>query len=222
MFLLSPRDGWCKTVLSFKNYTRVDHVAVFTKRTSIGPMCSGFLRLCCYDDESSLTKNGSWCAYVCASAIEVVYRACLCLLLKLRNYHFAWLCTRNLMSSFGCAGTGTAWRQLINTSLLRGVSCLSSSYNVPGLSKQLEKKTMIFASPKRSMKLIHVSVFFSVSRLDYVSVDKRWRSRSYSRSFNFSPTDYVLFCLLGFVITTVHLTCKQVYKQIMRVLRRWT
>jgi len=185
-------------------------------------MCSGFLRLCCYDDESSLTKNGSWCAYVCASAIEVVYRACLCLLLKLRNYHFAWLCTRNLMSSFGCAGTGTAWRQLINTSLLRGVSCLLSSYSLPDLSKKRSKDAMIFASSKSNTKSIHVSVFFSVSRLDHVPIDKRWRSRSCSGSQSFSFTPHVLFCLLSFVITTAYLTCNQARDHSLRVLGRWT
>ena len=159
---------------------------------------------------------------MCASTTKIAHGVCAYLLLKLQNYHCAWLCIKNLMSSSPYVRTGNAWRQFINTSLLRGVSCLLSNYNLPDLSKKRSKDAIIFASSKSSTKSSHVSVFFSVSRLDHVSVDKRWRSLSCSGSQSSSFTSCVLFCLLGFVITTVHLTHKQVRDYGMRVLGRWT
>jgi len=185
-------------------------------------MCSGVVRLYDHDYISSLPETLLERLYVCASATKMAHRLCSCLLLKFRNYHCAWLCIKNLMSSSPYARTGNAWRQFINISLLRGVSCLLSSYNLPDLSKKRSKDAMIFASSKSNTKSIHVSVFFSVSRLDYVSVNKRWRSRSCSRSQSFGLTLYVLFCLFGFVITTVHLTHTQARDHSMRPFGRWT
>jgi len=187
-------------------------------------MCCGFPRLCCHDYMSSHTKTYVMHFHVCDFVTETGYRICSYLLLKLRNYHCAWLrryrkCHVLLVmrGHWGCLAT--AYKSLLSPSNVLSPKILT----FPHSSKGQLNNGMISESSQKNYEADACSCPLSGLLSDNLgtlySSTKMAQKKPCASSEDSKPPFHAVLCSLGRDVSVACSTCSADYVTPVRLLK---